>query len=83
MFLDLMIDGEFKMVAELDIENLTHGQRTRKICSLLKVPFNKGSWRYNFFNSGKKFFDVTGVTKSKHNNLVNGSEDYAFDYFEG
>lgn len=65
MFLELMINGELKMTAELDIENLTHDQRVKKLCDLLKVPFNSGSWRYNFFNEGKKFFDVTGVTESK------------------
>ena len=60
MFLDLMINGELKMTAEIDIENLTHGQRTRKLCKLLNVPFytGKSTLRYNFFNEGKKFFDV-------------------------
>jgi len=60
MFLDLMINGELKMTAEVDIENLTHSQRTRELCKLLNVPFytGKGAWHYNFFNEGKKFFDV-------------------------
>lgn len=68
MFLDLMVDGKLKMTAELDIENLTHGKRMRKLCELLNVPFNDGSsWHYNFFNEGKKFFNVVSIKKKNLN----------------
>ena len=68
MFLDLMINGELKMTAELDIENLTHGQRTRELCKLLNVPFFSSDvryWHYNFFNKGPKFFDVVTEKEPK------------------
>lgn len=57
MLLNLMINGEYKMTADIDTENLNHGQWKRQICALLNVPFDKGVWRYNLV-SDKKYFDV-------------------------
>ena len=57
MILDLMINGELKMTAEVDVENLTHGQWKRQVCKLLGVPFSKGLWRYNVV-ADKKYFDI-------------------------
>ena len=57
MVLDLMLNGKIKQTVEVDMESMTHGQKTRKFCELLDVSHRHSSFRYNWSQS-PYFFDV-------------------------